>query len=79
MTERLRCRCCAARGSSVVFVSSGGMYSTPLVVDDLEYRNRYNGVKAYARTKRMQVVLADAWARRLAGTGVRVESMHRDG
>ncbi|MCB0932530.1 MAG: SDR family NAD(P)-dependent oxidoreductase [Mycobacterium sp.] len=76
MTERLLPLLRAARGSSVVFVSSGGMYSTPLVVDDLEYRNGYNGVKAYARTKRMQVVLADAWARRLAGTGVRVESMH---
>lgn len=57
----------------MVFVSSGGMYSTPLVIDDLEYRN---GVRAYARTKRMQVVLADAWARRLSGTDVRVESMH---
>ena len=76
MTERLLPLLRAARGASVVFVSSGGMYSTPLVVDDLEYRDNYNGVKAYARTKRMQVVLADAWARRLAGTDVRVESMH---
>lgn len=76
MTERLLPLLRAARGSSVVFVSSGGMYSTPLVVDDVEYRHNYNGVKAYARTKRMQVVLADAWARRLADTDVRVESMH---
>lgn len=76
MTERLLPLLRAARGSSVVFVSSGGMYSSPLVIDDIEYRNGYNGVKAYARTKRMQVVLADAWARRLAGTGVQVESMH---
>lgn len=76
MTERLLPLLCAARGASVVFVSSGGMYSTPLVVDDLESRRDYNGVRSYARTKRMQVVLADAWARRLAGTDVRVESMH---
>ena len=76
MTERLLPLLRAARGSSVVWVSSGGMYSTPLVVDDLEYRDDYNGVRAYARTKRMQVVLADAWARRLSGTGIRVESMH---
>lgn len=76
MTERLLPLLRAARGASVVFVSSGGMYSTPLVVDDLEYVHGYNGVKAYARTKRMQVVLADAWARRLAGTDIRVESMH---
>lgn len=76
MTDRLLPLLKAARGSSVVWVSSGGMYSSPLVVDDLEYRNGYNGVRAYARTKKMQVVLADSWARRLAGTGVRVESMH---
>lgn len=76
MTERLLPLLRAARGASVVFVSSGGMYSTPLVIDDLESRRDYNGVRSYARTKRMQVVLADAWARRLAGTDVRVESMH---
>ena len=76
MTERLLPLLRAARGASVVFVSSGGMYSTALVVDDLESREQYNGVRTYARTKRMQVVLADSWARRLAGTDVLVESMH---
>jgi dehydrogenase/reductase SDR family member 12 len=76
MTERLLPLLLAAGGASVVFVSSGGMYTTPLVVDDIEYRDGYNGVRAYARTKRMQVVLADAWARRLTPAGVRVESMH---
>jgi len=76
MTERLLPLLRSARGASVVFVSSGGMYSTPLVVDDLESSHEYNGVRSYARTKRMQVVLADSWARRLAGTDIRVESMH---
>lgn len=76
MTERLLPLLRAARGSSVVFVSSGGMYSSPLVVDDLESDRHYNGVRTYAKTKRMQVVLADAWAHRMAGTGVKVESMH---
>ena len=76
MTEKLLPLLRAARGASVVWVSSGGMYSAPLVVDDLESSNNYNGVRAYARTKRMQVVLADSWARRLAGSDVRVESMH---
>ena len=76
MTELLLPLLRAARGASVVFVSSGGMYSTPLVVDDLESSRDYNGVRSYARTKRMQVVLADSWARRLAGTDIRVESMH---
>ena len=76
MTERLLPLLRAARGASVVFVSSGGMYTSPLVIDDLEYRTAYNGVRAYARTKRMQVVLADAWSRRVSGTDIRVESMH---
>jgi NAD(P)-dependent dehydrogenase (short-subunit alcohol dehydrogenase family) len=54
------------------------MYSSPLVVDDIEYRHGYNGVRAYAANlKKMQVVLADSWGD--AGwrsTDIRVESMH---
>ncbi|CAN5474808.1 hypothetical protein BH09ACT8_BH09ACT8_66090 [soil metagenome] len=76
MTEHLLPLLQAAGGASVVWMSSGGMYTSPLVDDDLEFRSGYNGLRAYARTKRMQVVLADAWARRLAGSDIRVESMH---
>jgi dehydrogenase/reductase SDR family protein 12 len=77
LTEELLSLLAAAGGSSVVFMSSGGMYTSGLVDDDLEYRSGdYNGLRAYARTKRMQVALADAWAQRLAGTDIRVESMH---
>jgi NAD(P)-dependent dehydrogenase (short-subunit alcohol dehydrogenase family) len=43
----------------VVFVSSGGMYTAALETD-LEYTTgEFKGVRAYARTKRMQVVLAE--------------------
>ena len=77
MTERLLPLLRDAAGASVVFMSSGGMYTTPLTVDDLEAESgRYDGVRVYARTKRMQVVLANAWAERLAGSDIRVESMH---
>ena len=63
ITERLLPLLNAAEGSSVVFMSSGGMYSAPLRVDDLEsIAGDYDGVRVYARTKRMQVVLAEAWA-----------------
>ena len=69
MTERLLPLLRNAAGASVVFVSSGGMYSAPLDADDMESaRGEYDGVRVYARTKRMQVVLADAWAKRLAST-----------
>jgi dehydrogenase/reductase SDR family protein 12 len=48
-----------------IWVSSGGMYAQRLVTDDLEsLKAEYRGVTAYARTKRMQVVLAGEWARR---------------
>jgi NAD(P)-dependent dehydrogenase (short-subunit alcohol dehydrogenase family) len=61
----------------VVFVSSGGMYLRRLDMDDLSWERRpYDGVLAYAQTKRMQVVLAGLWAKALAGTGVSVYAMH---
>lgn len=77
MTEELLPLLTNAHGASVVFMSSGGMYTTPLSADDLESLDgEYDGVRVYARTKRMQVVLAAQWARRLEGTGIRVESTH---
>lgn len=46
----------------VVWVSSGGMYTAALE-SDLEYADgEYKGVRAYARTKRMQVVLTEELA-----------------
>ncbi len=73
LADRLR----AGAPSRVVWVSSGGMYTQRLPADDLEYeRGEYKGATAYARTKRMQVVLAEEWARALRGDGVTVHSMH---
>jgi dehydrogenase/reductase SDR family protein 12 len=61
----------------VVFVSSGGMYPKKLTLDDVEWRSRsYDGVAAYAQTKRMQVVLAELLAKRLTAQGIKVNSMH---
>ena len=57
-------------------MSSGGMYAQRLT-DDVEFRDdSYSGTAAYARTKRMQVVLAHMWAYRLADAGVAVHAMH---
>lgn len=61
----------------VLFVSSGGMYAQKLVLDDVgSARGAYSGTAAYARTKRMQVVLAGLWAQRLRNTGVSVHAVH---
>jgi NAD(P)-dependent dehydrogenase (short-subunit alcohol dehydrogenase family) len=63
--------------SRVIDVSSGGMYSQGLHLEDLQNAHgKFRGTVAYARTKRMQVVLSELWARRLRGTGALVNAMH---
>lgn len=67
----------ALAGGRVVVVTSGGAYGQRLAVDDPEYAvGDYAGVTAYARTKRMQLVLTELWARDLAPDRITVHSMH---
>jgi dehydrogenase/reductase SDR family member 12 len=61
----------------IINVSSGGMYTQRIKVDDLQSeRGRFDGPTAYARTKRAEVILTEIWAKQLTGTGVVVHSMH---
>ncbi|GAA1732007.1 SDR family NAD(P)-dependent oxidoreductase [Aeromicrobium alkaliterrae] len=80
LTELLRPALRAADDARVLIMSSGGMYSAPLdsaLADDLQYREgTYRGIRAYARTKRLQVLLGEQLAARLADDGVAVHSMH---
>ena len=67
------------RGESprIVWVSSGGMYTQRLSVVDLENPpGKFDGVKAYARTKRAMVVLSEQLAERLSCRGIAVHCMH---
>ncbi|MGD0198817.1 MAG: SDR family NAD(P)-dependent oxidoreductase [Solirubrobacteraceae bacterium] len=65
-----------ARGR-IVNVSSGGMYTQGLHVEDLQMtRGEYDGVRAYARAKRAQVVLSELWATRLDSRRIGVHAMH---
>jgi dehydrogenase/reductase SDR family member 12 len=67
----------AGAPSTIVNVSSGGMYTARLGVDDLQTeRHSYDGATVYARHKRAQVVLSEIWAGRLNPKGVAVHSMH---
>ncbi|HEY5155036.1 MAG TPA: SDR family NAD(P)-dependent oxidoreductase [Acidimicrobiales bacterium] len=67
-------------GSRVITVSSGGMYTERLDLDHLVVgpapSDEFDGVKAYARAKRAQVVLNRRWAERAAATGVTFHAMH---
>jgi NAD(P)-dependent dehydrogenase (short-subunit alcohol dehydrogenase family) len=65
----------ALAGGRVVVVTSGGAYGQRLDAADPEYTaGEYSGVTAYARTKRMQIVLSELWARDLEG--IQVSCMH---
>ncbi len=61
----------------VVAVTSGGMYTQKLDLDDLQLTaGTYSGPRAYARAKRAQVALVREWARRLRGTSITINAMH---
>jgi NAD(P)-dependent dehydrogenase (short-subunit alcohol dehydrogenase family) len=61
----------------VIWVSSGGMYTRRLALADPGWTRRaWDGVVAYAETKRAQVVLSELWAEELRGSGVSVNAMH---
>ncbi len=73
LLDRLR----ATAGSRVITVSSGGMYTRPLHLDDLaKPAIPFDGVRAYANAKRAQVVLNELWARRPEAGGVTFHAMH---
>jgi hypothetical protein len=53
------------------------MYARRLQLEDPQWKLRqFDGVAAYAETKRAQVVLSELWAEQLATAGVCVSSMH---
>ncbi len=69
----------ASAPARVIWVSSGGMYSQRVATSDLQAEglaDDWDGTVVYARTKRAQVILAELWAERLAGSGVVVHAMH---
>jgi NAD(P)-dependent dehydrogenase (short-subunit alcohol dehydrogenase family) len=77
LTRGLRPALEQSRGARVIWVSSGGMLTQRLHTLDPQWRRRpYDGVVAYAETKRAQVVLSELWAHRLRFTRVESYSMH---
>jgi NAD(P)-dependent dehydrogenase (short-subunit alcohol dehydrogenase family) len=77
LTNLLLPRLKGSRPARIVNVSSGGMYTQRIRVDDLQYeKGRYNGSTAYARAKRGLVILTEMWAARLKAQGVVVHAMH---
>lgn len=78
LTRLLLPKLAAADGARVIHVSSGGMYLQPLGLDDWNAeQGDFDGVKAYANTKRAQVVLTELWAEKLPRpASIDVHAMH---
>ena len=77
LTRLLQDRLSASPDARLVWVTSGGMYTQRLKVDELVTGpDVFDGVVAYAQAKRAQVLLAHEWSARLARRGVSVSSMH---
>ena len=61
----------------VLTMSSGGMYAEPLTVERLEMADAsYSGTAQYARAKRAQVSLNEAWAARVPPDEVVFHALH---
>jgi NAD(P)-dependent dehydrogenase (short-subunit alcohol dehydrogenase family) len=77
LTHLLRDNLKRSADARVVWVSSGGMYTRRLNLEDPNWERRdYDGVVAYAETKRAQVILSELWAEELGEGGVAVNAMH---
>jgi dehydrogenase/reductase SDR family protein 12 len=67
----------AAAPGRVITVSSGGMYAQRFDFEQLQSTEvKYDGVAAYARAKRAQLVLNHEWARRIDPGEVVFHAMH---
>ena len=81
LTEMLRPALELSDSARVVTVSSGGMLTVPLEVDDLEGQMLRNGSAIdgsvqYSLNKRQQVALTEYWARKYTNSGIFWASMH---
>ena len=77
LTELLRPALTTGRPARIVNVSSGGMYTRGIDLDNMDSaRGAYNGAEAYARAKRGLVMMTELWAEELAASGISVHAMH---
>jgi dehydrogenase/reductase SDR family protein 12 len=77
LTRELLARGMMSQDSTVIEVSSGGMYNHAMVLKDLNITGEgYVGVRAYGLAKRAQVMLTRHWRERFAGSARSFYVMH---
>lgn len=74
LTEKLHPLLKKAGKSRVINVSSGGMYTQALALDDPESAKDFQGDIAYARAKRGLVDITEVWAEKWAADGIVVQA-----
>ncbi len=66
-----------AKRARVIYVSSGGMYPQKLDLEDLNWDTRvFDGVRAYANSKRAMVIVNELMAEKYTDTPIRFHAMH---
>jgi dehydrogenase/reductase SDR family member 12 len=77
LTTLLLPRLLPAAPSRVIVMSSGGMYTQPLIRSAYPMEpGHYRGATAYARAKRAQVALSAEWARRFPAADIAFHAAH---
>ena len=76
LTELLLDRLRESAPARIVFTSSEGHQCGTLDLDDIGFEHGYSIMRAYSRSKLANVLTARHLARRLAGSGVTVTSLH---
>jgi NAD(P)-dependent dehydrogenase (short-subunit alcohol dehydrogenase family) len=65
-----------ANGGGRIVNTASGLHQGTIHFDDLEYRNRFSGFKAYRQSKLAIMLLTRFWAQRYARDGIGVYSQH---
>jgi NAD(P)-dependent dehydrogenase (short-subunit alcohol dehydrogenase family) len=77
LTTRLHAALSAASGARVVSLSSNGHFLSPVVFEDLDYRDRpYDPWSAYGQSKSANVLLAVEATRRWSDEGIYANAVH---
>lgn len=66
----------STKGSRIINLSSGSHHFADIEIDDIEMKNKYQGIKAYAQSKLALMLLTKHLSIKLASSGVMVNAVY---